>query len=281
MSRTSIAHIINPVIAGEDSDLRIAQPVTFETMRLSKEFSTHDLDVELHAAYFPEDESLVPDYFIKSVTLRNSILDSIDTSRETKKLPLIKDILDGLTAASNADYFIYTNADIAVMPYFYNLIGEFIRQGYDSFIINRRTLNNRYHSLKEIPLMFSDPGDIHPGSDCFVFRRDLYTHFKLGKVVIGAMFFGLTLRSNVIAYANKFEHFRDLHATFHLGNDRKWQTMFENAFFNASELYSIFTDLLSESPKYNYNDTVQKLFIDFQNRRKKLEQEYSQAKNFR
>ena len=35
----SIAHIIHPVMVKPPSDLIIAQPVTFETMRIAREFA--------------------------------------------------------------------------------------------------------------------------------------------------------------------------------------------------------------------------------------------------
>ena len=35
-----------------------------------------------------------------------------------RKLPLIKDIVDRATAATNADYVIYSNVDIGVVPHF-------------------------------------------------------------------------------------------------------------------------------------------------------------------
>jgi hypothetical protein len=39
-----IAHIINPVDVGVSSDLFIAQPITFETMRVAREFEYIETD---------------------------------------------------------------------------------------------------------------------------------------------------------------------------------------------------------------------------------------------
>ena len=47
-----IAHIINPFIVGKSSDLFVAQPLTFETMRIAKEFARDRADVTLFSAQY-------------------------------------------------------------------------------------------------------------------------------------------------------------------------------------------------------------------------------------
>jgi len=68
---------------------------------------------------------------------------------------LIQDILNRLYDESNADYFIYTNVDIAVMAHFYVSVSKIIELGYDAFVINRRTIPKCYKNVEDIPLMFS------------------------------------------------------------------------------------------------------------------------------
>ena len=49
-----IAHIINPAKIKKTSDLYLAQPVTFETMRIAKEFAKDNVNVDLFSAQFSE-----------------------------------------------------------------------------------------------------------------------------------------------------------------------------------------------------------------------------------
>lgn len=217
-----LAHIINPVIISPTSDLFVAQPITFQTMKSAKKLAQNFVDVELYCAQYPEDISLVPEEFIATPNLDRSILDC-DNFAIKRKLPLIKDILDHLYQATDADYLIYTNVDIALMPSFYLSITNIINQGYDAFSINRRTIDDKYQQVAEIPLMYAELGEPHGGHDCFVFKRSLYPNFQLGLTCIGIQFIGLSMMVNCICNAQKFRHFKDLHLTFHIGNDRKWK----------------------------------------------------------
>jgi len=149
-----IAHIINPVIVGESSDLFVAQPITFETMRIAQEFARGHVDVALYSAQYPEDRSIVPEWFQITPDLDRSIFE-IRSFYKKRKLPLIKDILDRLYDASDADYFIYTNVDIALMPHFYVAVNKIIETGYDAFVINRRTISQEYTNVDQLYLMFS------------------------------------------------------------------------------------------------------------------------------
>lgn len=266
----TIAHIVNPVKKGPDSDLYTAQPVTFETMKRAREFTRENekVAVDQFAAYFPEDEEMVPSYFQKTKPLERSIRD-VCRAPGLRKLPMIKDILDRLYEASQAEYFIYTNVDIALLPHFYLSVAGIIEQGYDAFIINRRTIEKKFCRPDEIPRMFSQAGQVHPGSDCFVFKRDLYPRFKLGDIAVGCYFFGLTMRANLAAYAGKFEHSRNLHLTFHIGDDRIWQDFGADAAHNSNELEKIFAALMNDTDLKN-KELVSDLYRSFLVRRKEL-----------
>jgi len=222
MVNLKIAHIINPLIVDESSDLYVAQPITFETMKRAKESAKNKVDVELFVAFYPEDKGIVPDYFKKTKPLDQSILD-IGKFDHKKKLPLIKDILDRLYERSTADYFIYTNVDIALNPGFYLFVREMIHRGYDGFVINRRTISKHYNRIDQIPEMAAEKGEKHPGYDCFIFRRAIYPEYILGSACIGANWIGKVIISNVITFANRFRLFEDEHVTFHIGDDRSWK----------------------------------------------------------
>lgn len=232
-----IAHIINPVVVNNSSDLYIAQPVTFETIRIARRNAYDIVNIELFTAQYPEDHKIIPEYFTPTPDLKRSVLD-IKNFHKKRKLPLIKDILDRLYEATDADYLIYTNVDIALMPHFYLAVNTIIDAGYDAFVINRRTISNIYKHISELPLMYSEIGKPHPGWDCFIFRRDIYPKFKLGNVCIGATKVGLILLCNLLAFANRFKEFKNKHLTFHIGEECVWQKKENNEYtiYNEQEV---------------------------------------------
>lgn len=219
----TLAHVINPVLVDRSSDLFVAQPVTFETMRIARDFSAGQVSVELFSAQYPEDHPTVPHGFQITPDLEKSVLDYAKFERH-RKLPLLKDILDRLYEAASAEFLVYTNVDIALLPHFYLTVAQFIGAGHDAFAINRRTIARTYTRVEQIPLMYADLGQPHRGWDCFVFRRDVYPSFILGSVCVGAPHVGLALVANLVAHAGAFKEFKDQHLTFHLGDDRRWHS---------------------------------------------------------
>ncbi len=235
-----IAHIINPVIVPTSSDLYNAQPITFESIRAARENIAGQVDVSLFSAQFEEDISLIPSFFTKTPHLGRSILD-FGSFKKPKKLPLMKDILDRLVQNTDADYLIYSNVDIAVQPNFYTEVNKIIDEGYETFVINRRTISADYKSVEELALMYDECGKPHPGYDCFIFKRKIYNKFHLGKIVIGTNLIGLSLITNLISYSQKMKIFEDLHLTFHIGEERSWLDSIYDDYiqFNLEEYSSL------------------------------------------
>jgi hypothetical protein len=247
-----IAHIVHPVIVDNTSDLVIAQPITFETMRVARKFAEGAAKVKLYAAQYQDEErAALPRCFKRTANLKRSIID-IKTFKEKRKLALIKDILAALYESAKADYFIYTNVDIAVQPFFYRTVSKIIEQGYDAFVINRRTITGRYSTIHETPLMYGETGNSHPGYDCFVFKREVYPEFKLGDICIGTSWIGRALLINLCAYSGKFKEFKDLHLTFHIGDPRPWMRGEFSDYFrhNREELLRIFEQIEAERGKF-------------------------------
>lgn len=245
LSMLNLAHIINAVAVKESSDLYIAQPITFQSIKIAREFaSQHSVDVAVYSAQFEEDSSIVPGWIIKTPNLEKSVLD-IGEFKTKRKLPLIQDILNSLYDESNADYFIYTNVDIALMPHFYVSVRKIIELGYDAFVINRRTIPKFYKNVEDIPLMYSVIGKSHPGYDCFIFKRNIYPRYYLGTACIGMRNIGKVLMANLVAYATKFRIFENEHLTFHIGNDGPWKdTKYSDyTFHNKSELLKVLINL--------------------------------------
>jgi hypothetical protein len=215
-------HVINPAKVGPGSSLYLAQPITFESLRVAQEFAaSQGVDVDLCAVNFPEDDEIVPEFFRQRKHLTRSVLD-LGKFRIERKLPLIADILDTARSTSNAEWIIYTNVDIAVQPHFYMSIDEILRRGIDACMITRRTLKKDYTSPSQLAEMYADEGVDHPGDDCFIFSRAALAKFDLGDACIGIKFVARILAFNLILNAQRFEHFRNLHVTFHIGDDRVW-----------------------------------------------------------
>lgn len=217
-ARIRIAHVVNPVDLPPGSDLYLAQPLTFESMRRARNFAADRADVELHAVGYPEDTRVFPHGFRHDDSLDRSILD-VGEFAMPRKLPLLADVLERLYRNTDADYLIYTNVDIGLQPHFYTFVADRIAQGHEAFVINRRTLPKRYADVSDLDSIFSDYGRKHPGYDCFVFPRRLYEQFRLGHICIGVHLIGRALLWNLMAHARGFAIFREEHVTFHIGDD--------------------------------------------------------------
>jgi len=236
-----IAHIINPVgNLPASSDLTIAQPITLETMRRARAYATTEVEVDLFTAQFPEDHGAVPADFQKTPDLDRSVLDFGDFQKK-RKLPLLRDILSRLYEKSDAEFFVYTNLDIALLPHFYLGVAALLRRGADSLIINRRTISKEWTETEDLPLMYAQVGEKHPGRDCFVWRRDVLPQFHMEHACIGTGGVGKVMLVNQVATATRFQEIADFHLTFHLGDDRRWQADGPNDLleYNQKELRKV------------------------------------------
>lgn len=219
-----IAHIVNPVDLGPPSDLFIAQPITFQSMRLARELAKSSaIDVELWTAQFPEDHRVLPEGFETTRDLTRSVIDLGHFSR-TRKLPLLVDILDRLKEASRADIFIYTNVDIGLQPTFYLAVANLIARGHDAIVINRRTVRGDFPHPADLPLICAATGARHPGFDCFVFKRPDYDRYFLGHCCLGIPLIGRVMLLNLATTASHPLLLDRAHLTFHLGDDGNWRS---------------------------------------------------------
>jgi hypothetical protein len=220
-----IAHIVNPlVVDNRVSDLTYAQPVTIESMRRARS-ATRTAQVVHYAAYYQSDLAAVPPEFVLTPPLEQSILDFVSAPEpaSARKLPLLRDILDRLyTAATDADYMVYSNIDIGLWPDFYDEIVRLVDQGIDSFTIGRRTLGTEFTSVADMEHILNQEGTPHHGLSCFVFPRSHYPRFILGKTCIGLQPVGVTITVNLMQQAANFKNLLNERLTFHLGDDRIW-----------------------------------------------------------
>jgi hypothetical protein len=213
-----LTHIINPVKVTESSDLYKSQPITFASMLRAKSYTENLCQINLCATHFDEDNSIVPVGFLSLSNLTRSVLD-VNPKLSGKKLPLIADIFDKFNEVPDADYYIYTNADIALMPYFYNVVHQYVLQGYDAIVINRRRISKKYADEDNLEMMYADIGKSHPGFDCFVIKKELISCLILDHICVGIPFVEVALVHNLFSFAKKPLFLPDAHLTFHIGFD--------------------------------------------------------------
>lgn len=217
-----LAHIINPVKVGSSSDLYIAQPITFESLRIAKDFAKKEVEVKLLTCQYMEDREIIPEDFECCLDIERSVLDS-GTFQKKKKLPYIKDIINRLYERSKGfDYLIYSNVDIGLMPHFYLSLKRYIENGYDAVAINRKTILNYTKDLKDLPLIYSKLGKSHEGIDTFVFKREVVKKFVFENSIIGTGPVGLLFCLNMIRNSDNFIWLENEDLTFHLGDNKDW-----------------------------------------------------------
>ena len=191
-----ILHIINPVKVSKQSDLFFAQPITFKSMLNAKKYATFSESITLATTQFEEDKSIIPEGFLQLSNLKTSILD-LHPKLKGKKLPLIQEILNKTKETDACDYIVYTNMDIGVLPQFYDVLYSFISQGNDAVVINRRRVSSKFKNLDDLPLIYSELGDSHPGFDCFLFKKELLEQFIFEDVCIGIPFLEVSFLHNL------------------------------------------------------------------------------------
>lgn len=258
-----IAHIINPVKVGEDRDLFFQQPITFKSMRNAKHFAKRipDLEIFFVETAYPEDQNVVNcTDFIKTEPLGDEVA-HYGEFKIKRKLPLFKEIIDKICeAVPEADYYIQTNADIIVMPHFYVLVYDMIKDGNESFCINKRIIPE---DLKDMPLslLYSVCGNKHAGHDCFVFPARLIPKFNLGDICMGTPWSETAMIANLVAYTKNFKVFKEAHATFHIGDRRIWRSVEYNDYriHNTNEFARILRVLSNKNKDILKHETIQYL----------------------
>lgn len=218
----SFAHIINTVSEEENAELFGLQQTTFTSLLKAKKYTPDDIRVDLHVVQLPGGRPAAPAGFVINPGLSRSVND-VAKFRQPRKLPLLKDILDSLYNSTQAEYLVYTNLDICVMPFFYETINEYAKKGHDAFIINRRRIPHSF--INEKPeLSYAEVGRAHPGYDAFVIAREVYSKFVLKDTCIGAPYAGSDLFYNIFCFAKKPALFTDKHLTYHIGMElyKEW-----------------------------------------------------------
>jgi len=217
--KQSFAHIINLIAPADNVELYKAQQITAASVLAAKKYSGGTCDVELLSAQFPNAINSVPSGFRATSALENCSAD-VALLQTKKRFPLLREILSRLNESGDATHFIYTNLDIALMPFFYQAVSGYIREGHDAIVINRRRIPGRLlDSGADLEKMYAEAGETHTGYDCFVFSRRLLQKFILKDVYIGTPPSGNDLFHNLFVFADNPVLLTQKHLTFHLGMD--------------------------------------------------------------
>ncbi|MEB3259833.1 MAG: hypothetical protein VKP63_04305 [Cyanobacteriota bacterium] len=234
MSRLpSIIHLVNVVgIDGvHPSYLHIAQPVTLASMVQARAMALGHVQVDLLAVRHPKEAVRCPPEFLDLPVLQRSCRDvfpQLAHSEDPRELPLLVDLLDALQSQClDHDLCVYTNVDIGLQPSFYLDIAEkSLNQGLDAFCINKRIKPKMAWGIelteRHLPLLHALEGIPGGGTDCFVFKPALLREIQVGNVFLGYPPIGRVLRLQLQARAKRFEWYKGLHLTFHLGDDQIW-----------------------------------------------------------
>lgn len=215
-----IRHVI-PTVGPEASDaLCAAQKMTLASVDRALRAADPGLQIEVRAVHYPDEPCDSHPWLTATPALKRSILDfgDFDTPR---RLPLLADVLAAFDGGDEYDIGVLTNVDIALHPLFYDLVRDTRSDGYDAFSITRRTVQARFggSTLAQLATTRSSP---HPGHDCFAMTPELVLKADVGNVALGVRWVARTLLWNLKLNARRFENFADLHATFHIGDDRIW-----------------------------------------------------------
>ncbi len=221
-----------------------------ESMKIAQEQSKHSSKINLVTTQFEEDKVIIPAYFKMLPNLERSVLDLRSFSKP-RKLPLIGDILQVAYENCDSEYIIYTNTDIILMPFFYDVVFEIIAAGHDAFAINRRRISKKYFEAASLASIFAEMGKSHPGFDCFVFKRDLIPHFVFENICVGVPFIEASFIYNLNAFSNNFKLFYDKHLTVHIGMEVMPKQNPEYYWHNRNEFFKKVLPLIKPRLKAN------------------------------
>lgn len=227
-----IAHLINVTEITEEKKnrlLHIAQPLTLKSMSEAAKNAIGSVNVELLVLKHKSENVEVSHEFKWAVDLDRYAWETSDALKSLSyhlPLPLLRDILWRFYEASDADYFIFTNLDIGLMPLFYTHIKSLIDEGFDAIYINRRDLPLVHQGViineNSYKLACDLDGSMHPGLDCFIFKRNIIPQLNMGNVFVGYPPVGQVLKTQIDLYSKKTKWITEEKLTFHVGSDRYW-----------------------------------------------------------
>ena len=224
MDRLRLAHIVSPVDRPTSEELGFAQSISFEAQQEALKLAPSHIELTYIALHYRREAIELPSFYHHRFFLSRSINDICPSSRP-KYLPLIAEIM-ALAAQVDADYYIYSNIDIILQPYFYAFLSNYLslKQTYDgsdnkyeALIVNRRRIPYLRMSYRKLSAYSTRWGATHPGFDCFLLSKRLLHRLFLGSICVGVPFIGVAMAYNVFAYAQRWKLFEYENLSFHLG----------------------------------------------------------------
>ncbi|MEY2957756.1 MAG: hypothetical protein RLZZ01_324, partial [Actinomycetota bacterium] len=170
-----IRHVLSTVGPSAPAELVTIQDLTLRSIERALRCAGDDLDVEVIAVRFP-DEPVDREWLVDMPILERSVLD-LGEFAIPRRLPLLSDVLAGFGDPADFDLAVYTNIDIAVQPYFYDLVADLRRRGDDAISITRRTVHPRYDG-STLAELSAAVGTHHPGDDCIVMASNLLASLR-------------------------------------------------------------------------------------------------------
>lgn len=222
MATMRLRHVIPTVGPSAPDRLVAAQLRTLDSIERALRLADGRVEVDVVAARFPDEPPPERPWLRDAPVLRTSSAD-LGEFRVARRLPLLREVLSALGEGSDHEAFIYTNIDIHLQPAFYEIVADIVDAGYDAFTINRRSVAASFGADRPA-LTAAGVGAAHPGSDCFVMTPALASTVDVGDVLLGVRSVGRTLLEDLAPRARRFRRFADLHATFHVGDDRPWDS---------------------------------------------------------
>lgn len=216
-----LRHVVPTVGPSAPAPLREAHAEVLDSIERAVAVSAGRVDVEVVLARFPDEPGPDRPTFLDAPVLASSSLDVVGPTAP-RRLPLLRQVLDAFRAPGSYDALILTNADIGLQPEFYDIVVDILADGHDAFCINRRSVTARHGGMGSA-LARAQVGAPHPGHDCFVLVPELLEGLDVGDVLLGTRYVASTLLEALRDRALRFRVFGDLHATFHVGDDRPWQ----------------------------------------------------------
>lgn len=252
-------HLVNPFGSPDGPSNDRVQAVSYESMRRARGFCPKTA-VHLVAVVAPEDRDCVPEGFELAGVLNRNVTD-VASFAHPVRLPLVFDVLElGCTYARKlADekredpesvYIVFTNVDIALMPYFYAAVSDIVGRGYETLTIFRRTIPPIDPDPTNLASMYAEYGATHDGFDCFVIPLSQFDRYVRSDACIGRGFVMRSLLYNMVANANKMAIVRKAHLTFHIGDDKHWKVpKFEDSNrFNVEQAKLVLINLAERDP---------------------------------
>lgn len=254
-------HILNPMPGGH-----VDQDVTFASLvRAHRDAQRRGLDVRLYTAEMEFEQGPPRPAVLRpgpNLTRHAHALYEMGKRHiPLRTLPLIADILEAGYRVSGTDdcadandaILVYTNADIGVQEDFYSTIFAYA-QASAAFVVNRveipdKDANGRAFGVDDLDELYrlgQTKPQLHPGYDCFVWRRPATPFLRLYTrgLFVGYPPVGKVLKDALACTSGgRFREIKGKHHTFHLGErNGAWQQFPQYEHYNRKAYRSTVRD---------------------------------------